>query len=431
MIDLSAHDDEWLDNGFKGYPPGAGPVRVRDVGARGWNLLAGDLPFPCAVLRESALSHNGAWMRDYCAESGVVLAPHGKTTMAPWLFARQIDDGAWGITVATMQQANVCLRFGFRRLLMANQLVGTGDIAHLATMLAKHPDLEFMFLVDSVAQVERIEQAIAGRSTGRPLTALVEVGFLNGRTGARSQGEAVALARRVAASPAMRLGGVECYEGLRVTPNSRLDTQNAETLIEDVLEVARACDREGLFRGEEIVLSAGGSALFDVVAKVMHASLSRPVRTVLRSGCYVTHDSGFYARAQAALRQRAGGTWATREGFRAALEVWSMVQSRPQRDLAILTMGKRDASFDIDLPKPLHRVRRSSGGGIEPADRDWQVTAMNDQHAYLRIPTEADLAVGDLVACGISHPCTTFDKWRLVWRVTDDYAVSGALRTYF
>jgi D-serine dehydratase len=431
MLDLTAIDDSWLDHRLKGFPPRAAPVRVREVAERRWNVLAEALPFPCAVLRASALDHNERRMQDFCAANDVSLAPHGKTTMAPQLFARQLAAGAWGMTVATVHQLQVCVDFGIRRLLLANQLVGRADIARVIELMGAHPELELHFLIDTAAGLERIDAVAQAEAPVRPLSALVELGYLNGRTGARSQGEAVALARAIAGHRHLRLAGVECYEGLRISQNPRVDAQNAAALIEDVLEVARRCDGEGLFTGREILLSAGGSALYDVVGRELHATLSRPVRTLLRSGCYVTHDSGFYERLQQAMRQRATGPWRERESFRPALEVWAQVQSRPQADLAILTVGRRDVSYDVDLPQPRWIYRPGRDAAPVAASPDLHLTALNDQHAYLRLPTAFELSVGDLVGCGISHPCTTFDKWQLLWLVDDDYAVAGAIRTFF
>ena len=159
--------------------------------------------------------------------------------------------------------------------------------------------------------------------------------------------------------------------------------------------------------------------------------LSLPVQTILRSGCYVTHDSGFYNRMLEGVKARSGSVWQSREGLRPALEVWAQVQSRPEPGLAILTMGKRDASFDLDLPIATRHFRAGSSKLPHAAPNDWKISAMNDQHAYLRIPQDADLDVGDLVGSGISHPCTTFDKWRLLLTVADDYRITGAIRTFF
>jgi D-serine dehydratase len=131
------------------------------------------------------------------------------------------------------------------------------------------------------------------------------------------------------------------------------------------------------------------------------------------------------------VRARSGREWEAREGLRAALEVWAQVQSRPEPSLAILTMGKRDASFDLDLPRPQWQFRQGRDTRPRTIQHDAKVKAMNDQHTYLHIRPEADVRVGDLIGCGISHPCTTFDKWRVMFTVDDDYRVTGAIRTYF
>jgi D-serine dehydratase len=245
----------------------------------------------------------------------------------------------------------------------------------------------------------------------------------------RSPAHALTLARAIAATRTVALSGIECYEGLMVS-NSDQDAERVDALLESVRGVATACDAEHLFSGPEVILSAGGSAVFDVVARDLPLRLSKPVVTVLRSGCYITHDSGTYERFFERVRARSGEPWRSEPGLTPALEVWSQVQSRPERELAILTMGRRDVSFDIDLPRPLKRYRAGQRAA-EAVPAGWQVVKLNDQHAYLRVPAEADLEVGDLVGCGISHPCTTFDKWQLLLEVDDDFTVVEGLRTFF
>src|SRR6516225_9568397 len=150
----------------KGLPPGAAPVTLGAVGRQGWNILRCDLVFPLAVLSRSAIEHNSRWMRAFIEANKLAIAPHGKTTMAPQLFRRQVQDGAWAITVATVQQLAVCRRFGFERLLIANEPVGGTELDYIFAELARSPSLEIFCLVDSVAGVERI--AAAGRRSGSP-----------------------------------------------------------------------------------------------------------------------------------------------------------------------------------------------------------------------------------------------------------------------
>jgi D-serine dehydratase len=433
MMDLAPILSETLDAATKGYPLSSLALPISAIGAQRWSLLAGDLPLPLAVIRDSALAHNHAWMRDFTVSTGVLLAPHGKTTMAPQIFAQQLAAGAWGITVANMQQLGICVRFGVRRVIMANQLLGAAEVDAVIRLQDAHPDLEFHFLIDSLAQLASIENLAAARPMSRKLTALVELGVPGGRTGARTFDEALAVARAVAASSIVALSGLECYEGLQVTGDSGRDEIVVAGLMQRVHDVALACDREGLFAGPTIILTAGGSAAFDIVARDLPMQLSKPVVTILRSGCYVTHDSGFYNRMLEGVKARSGAAWQSRPGLQPALEVWSRVQSCPEPGLALLTMGKRDASFDLEMPIVSKRYRPGTDTAPQAVPASWKITNMNDQHAYLRFPVDGDAApqVGDLVGCGISHPCTTFDKWRALFTVDDDYRVTGAIRTFF
>ena len=436
MLNLDPILAEVIDNTTKGYPPGAAPLPLAALGAQRWSVLDGDLPLPLAVIRDSALRHNQKWMRDFAAATGVLLAPHGKTTMAPQIFAQQLAAGAWGMTVANIGQLAICARFGVRRVIMANQLLGTLEIRAVIELQQRHPDLEFHFLIDSIEQLAAIEAVAAAGPPSKKLTALVELGIPGGRTGVRTDDGALALARAVAGSRCVALSGLECYEGLKISGDSARDAATVGALMERVKRVALACDRERLFAGASILLTAGGSAAFDIVARELPTRLSKPVLTILRSGCYVTHDSGNYERLLAGVKARSGEPWQTRPGLQPALEVWSRVQSCPEPGLAILTMGKRDASYDIELPIPIKRYRRGAANAPQAVPPLWKISAMNDQHAYLRFDDggagDPDPPhVGDLVGCGISHPCTTFDKWRLLFTVDDSYRVTGAIRTFF
>src|SRR2546425_11368996 len=165
MLNLAPILAETLDAATKGYPPSRPALPISAIGAQHWRLLAGDLPLPQAVIRESALAHNHAWMRDFTASTGVLLAPHGKTTMAPQIFAQQLAAGAWGITVANVHQLGICVRFGVRRVIMANQLLGAAEVGAVIRMQKEHPDLEFHFLIDSQAQLAAIENTAASLGT--------------------------------------------------------------------------------------------------------------------------------------------------------------------------------------------------------------------------------------------------------------------------
>jgi D-serine dehydratase len=429
-LSLSSLDEQWLQPGVKGLPISE-PLRQGAIPVQGWNVLHGDTSFPVAVLKTSALKHNLAWMRAFCERHGALLAPHGKTTMCPQLFGAQLANGAWGITLATSTQVRVAHRFGVRRVLLANQLVARSDVRAILQLLHDDPDFECVVLADSLAGVARLAEEVNAHPLARPLPVLVELGLSGKRAGCRTPEEALTVARAVEGAPGLALGGFEGYEGLLADPDA------VASFVDRLCALVLEADDEGLFETPGILVSAGGSAYFDLVARRIGKSsgklhgLSRPLRPVLRSGCYITSDHGMYHDALAALDAREGS--APGEGLRPALEIWSVVQSRPEPDLAILTMGKRDASHDAGLPLPL-MSHRPGPGAPHALPAGCEIVRMNDQHAYLRLPegpVREQLAVGDLVGCGISHPCTTFDRWALLLAVDDDYHVQGALNTFF
>jgi D-serine dehydratase len=424
-----------LDGRTKGLPAGTPPLTREGIAAARWNVLREDLPLPLAVLKESSLAHNSEWMRGFRKMTGVDIAPHGKTTMSPELYARQLADGAWGITVATVQQLRVCREHGISRIVLANQLLGRQAIGYVLDELARDRHFQFCCLVDSVEGVEMLENAaikVPGTFSARPLDVLLECGAMGARTGCRTLDEALTVARRIAAAkPALRLIGIEGFEGAihHATPEAT-EARIAE-FVAFIGKVAAACAAENLIDADPIVLSAGGSAYFDLVTKLPRDFNGRKAKVLIRSGCYLTHDSDSYAKAAARMRERMPEIATLGEGLRDALEVWSYVQSLPEPGLAILTMGKRDCSYDQHLPFPRFAFRPGADVRPRALGDGYSVVALNDQHAFMRIPADASLAVGDMIGSTIAHPCTTFDKWRFMPVVDDDYTVIDAITTYF
>jgi D-serine dehydratase len=416
-----------LDALTKGIPAAAGPLRLDAVGNQGWNIFRGDVPLPAAVMRADVLEANNAWMAAFLSANGLLIAPHGKTTMAPQLYAMQHAAGAWAITVATTQQMAVARHFGFPRVIIANQPTGRAAIDACFATLAG-PGFELHVLADSLVAVEALAQGARRNPPARPLGVFVEMGVPGGRTGTRTREEAVAVARAVVATPGLSLTGIECFEG--ILPK----TEEVDAMLDDVLAVAAAATGEGLFPpGAPVVLSAGGSAFYDRVGERFGPAVfgDRNVLKVIRSGCYLTHDAIGYAKAhERILRETRLQLPPGR--LLPALEVWTYVQSRPEPLKAILTAGKRDVSHDSHLPVATSWFR--PGGAMAapaPMPDGHVVASLNDQHAHLAVPGGSPLRVGDMVSLGIGHPCTTFDKWDVLLVIDADGTVVDAVKTYF
>jgi D-serine dehydratase len=393
------------------------------------NILKESLHFPLLILKESALSYNLAAMAEWCAANNFLIAPHGKTTMTPRIFERQIKAGAWAITVATVSQATICAETGIRRILIANQVVGRANIRSLAAMMMADPGLEFLCLVDSADGIEFLSSEWQAAGVHRPLGVLVEMGHQGWRTGARSLEAGLQLCGEVWKHPqTLRFRGIEGFEGSAHASEPAEEGRQAKQFLGEVGALAKAVENVHRASSEPLLLTVGGSSFLDAVWE-FGRQMQGDFQVVIRSGCYVTHDHGHSAQKLDAARHR-GDSEANLPMFRPALELWSHVQSKPEEGLALLNFGKRDCSYDIGLPIPLFAQGFNSGERRVDLPNA-SVVNCNDQHAHLRGPGIEQLRVGDQVCCGISHPCTAFDKWRILPVVDDDYNVLDIYRTYF
>ncbi|MEU9762716.1 alanine racemase [Streptomyces sp. NPDC047987] len=442
--------DELIDHRFKALPPDADGLTVGALAAERRDLFTGGFTTPVLALSAESVEHNLALLESYAERHGMAFAPHGKTSMSPQLFARQLEHGAWGITAAVPHQARVYRAYGFRRIFLANELVDAVALRWLAGELDRDPEFRFICYVDSVRGVELMDEALRAAGASRPVDVVVELGAGEGaRTGARTEADCVAVADAVAATGTLRLVGVAGYEA--EVPDA--SGERVRAWLRRLVALAVAFDRDGRFAppgraageaaptaagtapaadmatapaaDEGIVISAGGSAWFDAVADVFAdiPELSRPVLKLLRSGAYVSHDDGHYRHLTPFNRVPEEGA------LRPAFRLWAQVVSRPSPEQAFLNAGKRDAAYDLDLPQA-QVVRSGRDGTIRPAT-GITVSGLSDQHTWLRTEPGAGLEVGDWVGMGLSHPCTVFDKWQLIPLVEADGTVTDYIRTFF
>ena len=412
-----------LPPGLKGLPAegDGGPWTPAGLRTAGLNALR-DLPTPFAVLRQGALHHNAAVMGRWCADNGVLLAPHGKTTMAPALWRLQFENGTWALTVALPHQAVTAHRFGIRRILLANEAADPRSLASLV-LLAARPDMEVYSFVDSVEVVRAYRAAI--ETTGVEPTGLrflIDIGVPNGRTGCRTRAEAEAVAREIEETGTAVVGGIGAYEGPAGEDRSPDSLASVNSYLASVTGIFRDFHAKGVFSADDPpVLTIGGSDVFEIVSEYIKNELASidSYRLVIRSGCYLVHDHGHYA----AMGPSVQPGWSSTP-FQGVLEVGATVISRPQTDLALLNIGRRDIGFDKGSPSVIDPLPTGGGGPLP-------IVKLNDQHAFVRPDNPADLPVGTPVRVGISHPCTTLDKWRVLMITDDEHNVVDTAATIF
>ncbi|GAA1562416.1 amino acid deaminase [Kribbella hippodromi] len=416
----------WQD---KALPPAFWGRTVADVLASRPRLS--QLPTPLMTLSAPGLRHNVDTLATWCTRHGVELAPHGKTTMAPALWAMQLDAGAWAITLANAFQLGVARAYGVQRVLLANAVISPLQLRWIADELAADPSFEVMVWADSVRTVELMEAARSAyvAPDARPLDVMVEVGGIGGRTGARDAETALAVGAAIAEASTLRLVGVAGYEGAIGHGVDEADLEEVRAYLRDLAAVHHRL-RDRYDADVQPIVSAGGSQYFEQVAKVLAAEAGAGARVVLRSGAYVTHDDGLYRRVSPlGAHPRTDG-----EQLVPAMHGWMRITSQPEPGLAIFDAGRRDFPFDQDLPEPQLIRPRTDGSPILPAT-GMTVTKLNDQHGYLEFGDEQSVVIGDELRVGLSHPCTAFDKWGLIPVIDDpdaaDPVVVDLVRTFF
>lgn len=418
-----------IDAYFKGFAPDSFGHSIGEFCGR-LSLADGDFVTPILLLHQDALELNVGALQDYCGVHGLSLSPHVKTTMSPEIIAKQLDAGAWAVTVATCTQAAIVRSLPVERILIANEMVDPIGIEWLGSELDRDDRFTCYCYVDSTDGVRILNESLAARGQRRSLPVFVEFGVVSGRTGVRSIEQALFLADAVRVSRHLEFAGVAGFEGIVGTGLELDKLQDVVDYLHTMRAVVDALYDRFPPDADEFVVTAGGSGFFELVAEAFDRTwrAGRRIRVVLRSGCYVTHDSGGYEKCRTLMSLRHDPVT-----FTPALELWSRVISRPEPDLAILDFGKRDVGTDAGLPVPQHLLRRG-GKSIESAPAA-TIKELNDQHAYLQADPSAgvkfDLKVGDILGLGVSHPCTTFDKWRLIPIVDKTRRLVGAARTLF
>jgi D-serine deaminase-like pyridoxal phosphate-dependent protein len=361
------------------------------------------------VLKDNALKHNIDRMARFCKSVGAELAPHVKTTMSPQIAQMQVDAGAFALTIANFWQAEIFRSFGFKKLIIANEVLDPTAIAAIADLNSKKA-AEIIFYVDSIAGLEIIKKYTPKDGVQN---LFIEIGTDNGRGGVRDLDLVTTIAKNISEDPRLKLRGVTGFEG--AVPNAARTSAGEDSVTKFCQKIVAAANNAYQYKSEnEFIISAGGSAYFEIVASELN-KFDKPKILLLRSGGYVTHDSRYYEEIYP-FRD-------SDDLLIPAIEVWAQVISAPEKDFGVLNLGKRDIGCDLHNPIPVakysNKLSKFSG----------EIEKLNDQHGFMR--SKEEFAVSELIGLGISHPCTTFDKWRLIPLVNDNYDVVDCIHTFF
>ncbi|MTW18955.1 DSD1 family PLP-dependent enzyme [Rhodoplanes serenus] len=329
------------------------------------------VPTPALVLDRDALDHNIALMAAACREAGVALRPHAKTHKCSRIAARQIAAGACGIACATLDEAEVMVAAGLPGVLITSPVVGAGKPERLARLAARAPDL--LVVADHPDTVAALDRAVA--AAGVRLGVLVDADIGHHRTGVAGPAEAVALARAIAARPALRFAGVQGYAGhIQHIGNVDARRSAAAAAAGQLAAVVTALTAAGL--RPAIVTGAGtGTHRFDAAGPF----------TELQAGSYTVMDAEY-----GAVDYAAGEPWP----FRPALAVAVTVVSANVPGQVTTDGGTK--AFALNGPLP--RIADGPLAGAAYAFR-------GDEHGCVTLPTGAATPPPGTVLTGTVPHC--------------------------
>ncbi len=211
------------------------------------------------------------------------LRPHAKSHKCVDIARRQVAAGAVGISCATLDEVAALVAGGIPGLLLTSPIAGASKFAQLEGLLRRDPRI--MVVVDAPTAAVALD-AISGRLGGGRLRVLVDVDVGQRRTGCRTVGEAVGIAKAIQASAGLMFGGIQAYAGHIQHVADIEGRRSAAARVADQLRgLCAALEREGL--EPRIVTGAGtGTAEFDGPGGVF---------TELQTGSYVFMDTDYLA----------------------------------------------------------------------------------------------------------------------------------------
>ena len=336
-----------------------------------------EIDTPALIIDLDAFESNLDTMAALLAPTGVKLRAHAKTHKSPVIAKLQMARGAVGNCVQKVAEAEVLAWGGIPDILVSNEVVGA---AKLARLCALSRIATVAVCADDPGQVAAIETAAS--DAGIRMTVLVEIDVGAGRCGVQPGPDAVALARRIAASKHLIFGGLQAYHGSaqhKRTPAER------RTLIAGAVDASRRTVEQLRQQGLECAIIGGaGTGTFEIESK---------------SGIYTEMQAGSYVFMDADYARNLDETGAPVETFRHALFVLSSVMSQAQPGVAVLDAGHKAVAVDSGLPTVWQRP-------------DIRYTGASDEHGKLQFGVEiATPKVGEKLRLVPGHCDPTVDKF--------------------
>jgi len=279
-----------------------------------------EIETPALLIELSILKNNISSMQNRCNIKGVKLRPHIKTHKMPKIAKMQLDEGANGIAVAKLGEAEVFANEGFDDIQIANIIIGEKKIERLFQLKSKVKNLSVC--VDSVVGIKQLSQRFEVQSP--KLNVFVEIDTGLGRSGLKDKVEILNLINEIEKYSGLRFAGLLTHAGQVYSAENFEEIKNIANF-----EVEFICDIARFLRKKEKkvnVLSIGSTPAANAYDNLDEINEIRP-------GNYVFNDMIQVSLGVAKIEQ-------------CSLSILASVISKPASDRVIIDAGSKSLHTD-------------------------------------------------------------------------------------
>jgi D-serine deaminase-like pyridoxal phosphate-dependent protein len=299
------------------------------------------LPTPSMLVDLDLFEKNVKTMADHCKATGIHVRPHVKVHKSVDVAKRQIAQGAIGLTVATVAEAELMSGAGIKNVLWTKQPASVNNIVRAVALSKRDPT--FMFVVDDPQVLGWVEEAAAARNARLRVGVSVFAGLT--RQGIANGQPAVDLAQQVARSKRVSFEGFMAYSGTAAhTRTFEARRKKSGDDLAGVRETVAMARKAGLPAGW---VSGGSTGTYNIDKE--HGL------TELEAGSYVFMDTAYFA-----IGGKSDDT--VYKDFAGALTVLTTVESKQHPGQVTTDYGNKAMNQATDQVKGMPWLKVASQG---------------------------------------------------------------------
>ncbi len=338
---------------------------------------------PALLVDESRLKKNIRAMQQIAQKNNVALRPHTKTHKSVFLAKMQTEEGAAGLTVAKLSEAETLIAAGFNDLFIANQITHVLKIRRLWQLVkAGH---KIIVGIDHPAQINLLERECPDKRL--KLAVRVEIDSGLHRCGVIPGNMLREVARRVENSAVLELEGIFTHAGHVYMAKTAEEVRKIGMAEGQIMATAAAQLKEMGLNIKTVSVGSTPTAPF---------AAENPAVNEIRPGNYV-----FYDAMQLSLH------FASVENC--SLFVLGTVVSRPAADRVVIDAGSKALHTDG------HGVTGHFGLALNVSGK---VVRVSEEHGVLQVAPDSQIAVGDPVLVLPNHACAVVNLFDQFWLIS-------------